>query len=92
MTVKLMWGDQEVEVKHIVVDLSEPSGDSSVATTWDGEWIETTQSFTLKPTFWKLYWLANQMQAQNPRKAKRLIAVANANNPLRELFPEVYKK
>lgn len=84
MGVTLMWGDQVLDVKELeVVTAFEPAEEGADRSVMQMGTAEMT--FTVKLTFWKLMYLANAIEPQNPKKAKRLRNAADRHNPLRIL-------
>lgn len=84
MGVTLTWGDQVLDVKELEVitafDPAEEGADRSITQIGTAE-----MTFTVNLAFWKLLYLANAIEPQNPKKAKRIRNMADRHNPLRLL-------
>lgn len=81
MGATLTWGDQVLDVKELEVEIDHgPDDHTPIAQMGTAE-----MTFTVKLTFWKLMYLANAIEPQNPKKAKYLRNAADRHNPLRIL-------
>lgn len=83
--MKMMWGDQEVEVKNLeytidkeMIDDTSPAIDLHLAQ-------QAEFTVTLKMEYYRVMALARMLEKRNPKKAKQLRARFEYLNPLRML-------
>lgn len=83
--MKMMWGDQEVEVKNVeftidkeMIDDTSPAIDLHLAQ-------QAEFTFTLKMEYYRVMALARMLDKHSPKKAKQLRRRFDYLNPLRLL-------
>lgn len=85
MTTKMMWGDQEIEVKNLEFSIDKGMDDDLPAGLDLHLATQAEMTFTLKMEYYRVMALARMLDKHSPKKAKQLRRRFEYLNPLRLL-------